>query len=85
MIINSIIDYTKSGFKNVSNHTKQQRLSICNSCEFFNPALSQCKQCGCFLQIKTLWATEKCPLDKWGPEINTDTQPPSGDCGCNKK
>ena len=86
MIINSIIDYTKSGFKNTSSEVKQKRLQICQECEYFNPSLVQCKSCGCFLYIKTLWASEKCPIDKWGPEIETSSQnDTSSSCGCNKK
>lgn len=89
--INSIVNHIQNGFKNVSEETKNSRLEICKSCEFFNESLYQCKQCGCFLKIKTSWATEKCPIDKWGAEIeviNSEilSQPqPSGDCGCKKK
>lgn len=91
-LINSTINYVKSGFKNVHSEVKQLRLNICKSCEYYNSTFVQCKQCGCLLEIKTLWATEKCPLDKWGPEIPTDSSQPqindtsaSSSCGCNKK
>lgn len=89
--LNSSYNYMYNGFKNVSNETKSERLEICKSCEFFNESLYQCKQCGCFLQIKTSWATEKCPIDKWGAEIEVGSSEipaqsqPSGDCGCKKK
>lgn len=93
MIINSIINYTKSGFKNVSKEIKSKRLNICSSCEYYNSTFKQCGQCGCLLEIKTMWATEKCPLDKWGTEIDPnlpEEQPAqqvsqAEDCGCNKK
>jgi len=43
----------------------QQRLSICNSCErFFHPT-KQCKECGCFMEIKTKLQESICPLRKW--------------------
>lgn len=83
--------HTMNSFKNVSEETKNARLEICKSCEFFNESLYQCKQCGCFLNIKASWATEKCPLDKWSAEIqdnstnNLTSIPPSGDCGCKNK
>lgn len=87
--IKSIYGHISNGLTNVSKEKKQERLSICHSCEFYNSTLSQCKQCGCFLEIKTLWASEKCPIDKWGPEIETNEIPSSNDtsasCGCNKK
>lgn len=89
----SSYNYISSGLNNVSEETKNSRLEICKSCEFFNPSLVQCQKCGCFLNIKTSWATEKCPLDKWGTEIDQDSpekQPPQQvselkDCGCSKK
>ena len=83
--------HTMNSFKNVSEETKNSRLEICKSCEFFNESLYQCKQCGCFLKIKASWATEKCPIDKWGAEIEVGNSEipsqsqPSGDCGCKKK
>lgn len=91
MLINSILNYATSGFKNVDEKIKLDRLNICKSCEHFNESLHQCRHCGCFLQIKTSWATEKCPLDKWAAEIEqiqhlpVAQSTPSGDCGCNKK
>ena len=50
-----------------------------------------CGMCGCLLEIKTSWASEKCPIDKWKSEIFSENEsvsqpiPASGDCGCNKK
>lgn len=40
------------------------RLELCNAC----PRLSvtrQCKECLCFVDLKTKLRQEKCPLDKW--------------------
>lgn len=88
--LNSFKSYYNSGFMNVNNDVALKRISICKSCDKFNEVLQQCKECGCFLQIKTAWATEKCPLDKWGSELinsepTVESQPPPEDCGCNKK
>jgi hypothetical protein len=87
MLIESVKNYIMSGFSNVSDNIKANRLNTCKSCEHFNQSLHQCKLCGCFLQIKTSWATEKCPIDKWPQELIQSQQQliPSGDCGCNKK
>ena len=88
-LVNSSYNHLNNRFKNVSNETKSARLEICKTCEFFNPALAQCQKCGCFLNIKTSWASEKCPLDKWGEEIEIQKQEQQNsvpaDCGCNKK
>ena len=42
------------------------RMDICKSCEKYNEERKKCRQCGCFLPIKTAVAGDRCPLDKWG-------------------
>lgn len=89
--LKSLYKYTYNGFINVSEEKKNERLNICKSCDFFNDKIDQCKLCGCFLQVKTSWASEKCPIDKWKSELPSENDvidepiAPSGDCGCNKK
>jgi hypothetical protein len=36
----------------------------CRCCEFFSEG--QCNKCGCLIMAKTMLATEKCPVGKWG-------------------
>jgi hypothetical protein len=43
----------------------EQRLAICNSCEWFNKRLAKCRKCGCFMHLKTTLRRAKCPMDKW--------------------
>lgn len=87
--INSASQYLLNGMPNVSPEAKAKRLEICQSCDKFNPNGFRCNECGCFLLIKTGWATEKCPLNKWTEELpqqnNPDPLPHKRDCGCNKK
>ena len=52
-------------FKTVSEEIKIKRLLICNTCDQFNKRLKTCKQCGCYMPAKTMFATSKCPLSKW--------------------
>ena len=68
----STINHVSNGLKHVKEDIKEQRLSICKSCDKFNAENTTCNECGCFLQIKSYWASEKCPLDKWGHEVSTD-------------
>lgn len=43
----------------------EMRMSLCLDCpELFKPS-KQCKQCGCFMEIKTKIDSSKCPLGKW--------------------
>ena len=89
-LTNSTINHAVNGFINVNEKVKQERLDICRSCDKFNSQNTTCNECGCFLNIKTSWASEKCPLDKWlaltsdqmtASNLNTE----NSDCGCNKK
>lgn len=44
----------------------EDRLNICRSCEHFEEITSRCKQCGCFMEIKTRIPFVECPVGKWG-------------------
>lgn len=52
---------TKPATEEDSNH----RLEICKSCPELIKSVNQCKQCGCFMQLKTKLESAKCPLGKW--------------------
>lgn len=41
-----------------------QRNRICNICDFFQDG--ECQRCGCLVMAKTMMATEKCPINRWG-------------------
>lgn len=44
---------------------KKKRLKICAGCpRLFKPTYT-CKECGCFMRVKTTLKTAKCPLKKW--------------------
>lgn len=79
-VTKAVVKHVANGMVNVSDNIKEERMSICKSCPFFNSANTTCNQCGCYLEEKTKWASEKCPLDKWS-DIKTQA---SGGCGCNK-
>lgn len=41
------------------------RLDICRACpRLFKPTL-QCKECGCFMRVKTRLKSSTCPIGKW--------------------
>ena len=78
------IKHVASGFEHVSENVKQHRMRMCAGCDFLLPPQDNpsCSQCGCFLSIKTSWASESCPIGKWGA-LN---QNQSGGCkSCGKK
>jgi hypothetical protein len=43
---------------------KAERLAICETCPEYM-ATNQCKQCGCFMPVKTGLLHARCPLAKW--------------------
>ncbi len=43
----------------------QERLTICKSCPELIGPLNNCRQCGCFMNIKVRIYSSRCPLDKW--------------------
>jgi hypothetical protein len=49
----------------VSSEVKKERLAICASCEYYDSRQVRCKHCGCFLEHKTNFALDSCPIDKW--------------------
>lgn len=62
----AILDLVKD---KVSKEVQEKRFNICLSCDkLYKPTLT-CKRCGCFMNVKTWMPKEKCPLDKWGREV----------------
>lgn len=50
-----------------------RRLSICETpCQFLSEDGTQCVRCTCFIDAKTLLATEECPIGLWGQWKLTD-------------
>lgn len=62
---NSFYNHAKDSFKKVEDHVYNNRIDICKSCEYFDSEDMRCKNCGCFLDIKASWNSEKCPIEKW--------------------
>ncbi len=48
----------------VDDETKKLRLSVCEECPSYLIS-KQCKECGCFMPIKTELEYASCPLGKW--------------------
>ena len=45
-----------------------ERMTICRSCDRLRKDLPLCKECGCFMPLKTSLKNAVCPLGKWGNE-----------------
>jgi hypothetical protein len=42
-----------------------KRMSICEECPSYLKITGQCKQCGCFMKLKTKLQDARCPDRKW--------------------
>jgi hypothetical protein len=49
----------------VDSETSTSRYNTCKACERYNSLTSICKECGCFMIVKTKIHGVVCPLGKW--------------------
>lgn len=69
--LKSLFWHVSRGLPKSSKSTIQYRYSICLSCDSFDKINSQCLECGCNINNKSVflnklaWADQKCPLNKW--------------------
>jgi hypothetical protein len=49
----------------VDEQTQKERLDTCLNCERLIKLTTQCKECGCFMHIKTKLPQSTCPIGKW--------------------
>jgi hypothetical protein len=62
----ALIDHVEHGMKKVDNETYRYRLELCHQCPEFRPERDACSICGCNMKVKASWATQACPINKWG-------------------
>jgi hypothetical protein len=58
-----VIAGIRTGEVFVSDQIAEERISYCNSCEFFKQ--SRCTKCGCFMASKSKLKSVSCPIGKW--------------------
>lgn len=49
------------------------RLQICQTCDMYKD--KRCIQCGCFMEAKSHVESSNCPLNRWGPELQSRMTP----------
>ena len=58
-------DFLNPNTEYVNEEIADKRLNICKDCDrLFHPTM-QCKECGCFMHLKTKLSNATCPLEKW--------------------
>jgi len=55
----------------VSDKVAEERVKICQQCEWYDAAQHRCKECGCYLAPKVKFSLESCPIGSWS-EDNQD-------------
>ena len=58
-------DVINPNIEHVSEDISSARYAICESCPSLLRITSQCKECGCFMKLKTKLPAAACPLGKW--------------------
>lgn len=48
-----------------SEQEAKRRYEICNDCERLFRPTATCKECGCFMKVKTKVQKASCPIGKW--------------------
>lgn len=49
------------------------RLERCEACRHYAVRERQCRLCTCYVDVKTLLASEKCPDKRWGAQTKFST------------
>lgn len=62
---NIVYQLIKEGKMLADAEKADQRIGICENCEFLKKDLYQCDKCKCFMKIKTKLFAAKCPIEKW--------------------
>jgi hypothetical protein len=57
-LLNAHTEYVEEDISNA-------RMEICNGCPKLIKFTKQCKECGCFMAVKTKLKLAACPLEKW--------------------
>lgn len=64
------------GVKPVTPDEKRARLAVCAACpeRIVQDGHARCAACGCFLERKTAWRSQSCPLGKWTALVDTGSR-----------
>jgi hypothetical protein len=67
-------DIEKKNFFQERKEVAKQRLAICDTCDRYDPTTTQCKECGCFMILKSVFPASNCPLNKWSVDVDGATK-----------
>lgn len=61
----AVVKHALDGFNKVTPAEYTHRIMICNKCDMRVKNRCTHEDCGCFIEKKAWWNSEKCPLNKW--------------------
>ena len=61
----SPLDFFKKDTEYISSDIFKKRLSVCKNCPLFIKITNQCRQCGCFMNLKAKLSHASCPIGNW--------------------
>lgn len=61
----AVFKHIIDGFRKTSRFNWQLRILTCMDCEHSKNEWKECDVCGCPIEEKAKWKSEKCPKNKW--------------------
>lgn len=70
----AVVEDVKAGSRRVSQDVYTDRMTLCRACGLYNRQKGTCghPDCGCVMQRKAKWASQECPIGKWGKQITEE-------------
>ena len=59
-------DMLNKNIGRVETEVAAERFAICQACPMYIEKTHQCKDCKCFMDLKTKLPNAECPIGKWG-------------------
>ena len=63
--LSAIQHAAQTGILFASDEKVEERLKICEACEFLDKSIYRCLRCGCMMKFKAKTEVAKCPINKW--------------------
>jgi len=63
-LIGSVAQHLRAGWVKCDAEQSAARYEVCQLCEKMRDD-GRCSLCGCFMELKSTWKEQKCPIGKW--------------------
>lgn len=60
-----LVDISSVPADKVEMETAVKRITVCVGCDFHNPEIGKCTECGCYIGAKVQIKAQTCPIHKW--------------------